>query len=111
MAFAKKEKKEPTCNIISNPADRASFKQVLVTITHYMQIMDDQREGIKDTIAEAKATYGIDPKHIRKLAKTMFKQNFADVHEENEHFEFLYEAIVGGRLVTTDPLDDEEDSE
>ncbi len=108
MAYQKKAKEEKS-NIITDPAKVKQFKQVLVTITHYLQLMDDNREAIKETINEAADEYGVDKKHIRKLAKVMFMQNYADVQEENQHFEFLYEALVGGRIVATDPLDEEVD--
>ncbi|MCK9369615.1 hypothetical protein M0R04_06880 [Candidatus Dojkabacteria bacterium] len=107
MAYQKKKKQENS-NTISSPEELKKFKQILVTITHYMQIVDDQREAIKDTIDEAAGEYGVDKKYIRKLAKVLFKHNYADIQEENSHFEFLYEALVGGRLIASDPLEDSE---
>jgi hypothetical protein len=107
MAYQKKAKKEENSNIITNPEDLKKFKQVLVTITHYLQLMDDNKNAISETIKEASEDFGIDKKYIRKLARVMFKCNYADIQEENQHFEFLYEAMIGGKLIATDPLADE----
>lgn len=104
-------KKEENANIITNPEELKKFKQVLVTITHYLQIIDDQKEAIKETVEDAAGDYGIDKRIIRKLANTMFKHNYADIQEENNHFELLYEALVGGRVATTDPLDSADEEE
>ncbi len=102
-------KKDEKANIITNPEELKKFKQVLVTITHYLQIIDDQKEAIKETVEEAAGDYGIDKRIIRKLANTLFKHNYADIQEENNHFELLYEALVGGRVTVSDPLDSDED--
>ncbi len=105
MAYMKKVKEENS-NTITNPEDLKAFKQVLIALTDDLQIIEDRRECIKETIDEASGEYGVDKRHIRKLAKVMFKHNYQDIQEENEHFEFLYEAVVGGRLVASDPLED-----
>jgi vacuolar-type H+-ATPase subunit D/Vma8 len=108
MAYQKKAKKEENSNIITNPEDLKKFKQTLVTITHYLQLMEDNKDAISETIKESSETFGIDKKYVRKLAKVMFKHNYQDIQEENQHFEFLYEAMIGGKIITTDPLDDAE---
>lgn len=108
MAYQKKQKKEENANVLVNPEELKKFKQTLVTITHYLQIIDDQNEAIKETIKEAATIFSIDKKIIRKLANVMFKHNYADIQEENNHFEMLYEALVGGRITVADPLDDED---
>lgn len=105
------KKKDDNNNVLTNAEELKKFKQVLVTITHYLQIIDDQKEAIKETVEEAAGIYGIDKRIIRKLATTMFKHNYADIQEENKHFEFLYEALVGGRITVDDPLDEDSDNE
>lgn len=104
MAF---QKKQENTNVLTNPEDLKKFKGVLTTITHYLQIIDDQREAIKDTIEEAVTMYNIDKKVIRKLASVMHKSNYADIQEENSHIELLYEAIVAPKIQNVDPLDNE----
>lgn len=105
MAYQKKQKEE-NANVLTNPEELKKFKQMLVTITHYLQIIEDQREAIKETISEAATTFSVDKAIIRKLANVMFKHNYADIQEENNHFELLYEALVGGRITVIDPLED-----
>jgi DNA-binding IclR family transcriptional regulator len=88
--------------------ERKKFKTTLATITHYFQQIDDVKEGIKETITDLSGTSGIDKKTIMKLAKTMYKHNYASLQEENRHFETLYEMLVEGKLsVVQDPLDKE----
>jgi len=111
MAYQKKMKKEENSNILTNPDEIKKFKQFLVTITHYMQLADDQKESIKETVEEASTTFGIDKKIVRKLSNVMFKRNYADLQEENTHFEILYEALVGGRITVIDPLEETESEE
>jgi len=36
------------------------------------------------------------------MARTMFKHNYADLQQESEHFEFLYEAVVEGTGIQED---------
>lgn len=100
MAFKKKEPKQATkgVNILNNPEERKKFKTRLATITQYFKQIDDQKDGVKETIAEAAEEYGLDAKTIRKLATTMYKHNYGSLQEENRHFEALYETIVEGKL-------------
>jgi len=100
------KKKEENANVLSNPEELKKFKQTLVTVTHYLQIIDDQKEAIKETVEEAATLFNVDKRIIRKLANVMFKHNYADIQEENSHFEMLYEALVGGRITVIDPLED-----
>lgn len=105
--MAKREKEE-NANILTNPEELKKFKQVLATITHYLQIIDDQKEAIKETVEEASGIYSIDKKIIRKLANVMYKHNYADIQAENEHFELLYESLVGSRVTLSNDLNDSE---
>lgn len=105
------KKDEPTHNI-ADPNERKNFKVGLATITAYMQIQEDQKEGISETVEYLSKKYGIPAKTIRRLAKTMFKHNYADIQEENHHFEELYETIVdGGSSLPDDPLDKDDINE
>lgn len=117
MAFKKKEKPQANkgVNILNNPEERKKFKTALATVTHYLQQIDDTKEGMKETIEALSADYGLDKKVIRKLANTMYKHNYGSLQEENNHFAILYETIVEGKLRddggVTDPLDKAMDAE
>ena len=108
MAFVKKEKPQATKgkNALNDPTERKKFKSSLATITHYFQMIEDQKEGITETISDLSAEYGLDKKLIRKLATTMFKHNQSSLQEENRHFESLYEILIEGKLRDDkDPID------
>jgi ribosome-binding protein aMBF1 (putative translation factor) len=109
MAYTKKEKapKESKGNILNDPEQRKKFKSALSTVTHYLQQIDDQREGMKETVAELSAEYGVDKKIINKLAKTMFNHDYGTRLEEEQHFQILYETVIEGRARdTSDVLGD-----
>lgn len=113
--FTKKEKqpKESKGNILADPEMRKKFKSALATVTHYFQQVDDLKEGVKETVADLSAEYGLDKKQVRKLAVTMYKHNYGSLQEENRHFEILYETVIEGKLrdaddVGGDPLDKED---
>ena len=96
-------------NVLANPQERQKFKSALASTTHYFEIIDQQKEGIKESVAEISQQYGLDKKLVRKLIVTMYKHNYASIQEENEHFATLYETIIEGRLsLVSDPLDKED---
>ena len=104
--MAKKEA-EKGGNILNNPQERQKFKSALSAVTHYYQIIDQQKEAIKENVVELSQMYGLDKKLIRKLITTMYKHNYASIQEENEHFAALYEIIIEGKLSQVrDPLDE-----
>lgn len=118
MAFEKKEKAEKeNKNVLADPEMRKKFKQMLVVITEHMSIIDTHKESIKETVAETAANYGIEKKHVKKMASTMYKANYGSLLEENRHFETLYEVVIEGKLrdpdssLVPDPLDAEDDAE
>ena len=84
---------EPTINA----SDRAAFKTMLVEMTKLLQVNDDNREALKDIAAAAEEQFSIKKKLVGKLAKTMYKHNYADLQQENEHFSFLYESLIEGK--------------
>lgn len=113
MARFQKKSSEPKQadkggNILNDPEERKKFKSALAAITHELQMIDDRRESIKEQYGELSSMYGLDKKVIRKLATTMYKHNYADVVDEMNHFQQLYETLIAGKLTSAgDPLDDE----
>mgnify|MGYP000867253506 CR=1 FL=1 len=103
-------KSESTKNVMADPVERKNFKIGLNTITAYMQMVSDNKAAMTETINFLADKYGLDKKIVRKMATTLFKRNYSDVQEENQHFEELYETIVeGAAQVVDDPLDDIDD--
>lgn len=86
--------------IPTSSKERDELKAMLVSITNCLRNIDDEREQIKDICAAAEEKFGVKKKLVRKLATTMYKHNYADLQAENEHFEFLYEALVEGKKVS-----------
>lgn len=108
------QKQSKSKNTLNDPDERKKFKAGLATITHHFQLIDDQKEAIKEIIEELSENTGLDKKLVRKLAATIHKHNYSSLQQENEHFSILYETVVEGRLLNApDPLDrkDEEDEE
>lgn len=106
--MSKKKDNKPNPNrVIHDVDERKKFKTTLATITHHFQLIDDQKEAIKEIIEDLAAQSGIDKKTVRKMAATMYKHNYSTLTEENRHFEELYETVVEGKLrdVIEDPLD------
>ena len=83
--------------IPSSPNDRLKLKQMLVEMTHCLQRADDEKESMKEISADASEHFNLPKKIINKLAKTMYKHNYADLQSENEDFELLYETLVEGK--------------
>lgn len=80
-----------------NPSERIEFKAMLVNMTKLLQEVDDAKEHIKDAAAACEDKFGIKKKLVNKLARTMYKHNYADLQQENDHFSFLYESLVEGK--------------
>ena len=83
--------------IPSDPAERDKMKGMLTEITHRLRQIDDNREAMKEIADEVVKNYGLQKKIVTKLARTMYKHNYADLQSENEHFEVLYETLVEGK--------------
>lgn len=86
-----------TGSIPSSPAERQKLKTMLVEMTNCLQRIDGEREQLKEIADAVKEAFGLKPKTVNKLAKTMYKHNYADLQAENEHFESLYETLVEGK--------------
>jgi tryptophanyl-tRNA synthetase len=80
-----------------NASERIELKNLLVEMTKIFQQNDDNKEVMKDLAKAAEEKFGIKKKLITKLAKTMYKHNYADLQQENEHFSYLYESLVEGK--------------
>jgi len=95
----------------SSPADRQKLKLALEQITDSMARMDAEKDHIKYVITMIKENFELDPKHVFKMAKTMYDRSFADLQQENEDFELLYESVVEGMAAASGPAAPEADEE
>jgi hypothetical protein len=92
-------KKSAGHNIIANAQERQKLKAMLAEATHCFERIDDEREQVKTIISDAAEQFGVDKKVLNKIAKMMYKHNYADYKAEQEHFEILYETLVEGLTV------------
>ena len=81
-------------NIPTNKEERTKLKAMIVEMTNVLSRVSSEREHMKEIASVASEEFGLEKRLINKLARTMYKNNYADLQSENEHFEFLYEAIV-----------------
>lgn len=70
------------------------LKAMVGEITHCYSRMDSEREQVKEIVKAASDTFGIKKVMVTKIARTMYKHNYADVQAEHEEFELLYESVV-----------------
>lgn len=83
--------------IPTDPTELKALKSLIVEMTNCLQRMDDEREQMKDIAEAGEEKFSIQKKHLNKLARVMYKHNYQDLQAENEHFEYLYEAVMENR--------------
>jgi len=83
-----------TIDLPINPEDRKKLKAMIVEMTNVLSRIESEKEHMSEISDAVKEELGIQKKVTNKLARTMFKNNYADLQSENEHFEFLYESLV-----------------
>ena len=74
--------------------ERKILKTMVSEMTFCLEEIDNQREQMKDIASEAVDKFDIPKKLVNKMARTMYKQAYADLCAENEHFEELYENVI-----------------
>jgi hypothetical protein len=79
----------------SDPQKLQQLKAMIVEMTYAMQRIDQEREALKDIAKETSEQFGLQKKVVNKLARTMYKHDFATLQQENEEFEQLYESVTG----------------
>jgi len=77
-----------------SPEDRKALKAMIVEMTNSLERIDGEKEQMKDIAEAAEDKFSIKKKYVNRMARTMFKHNYADLQSETEHFEFLYESVI-----------------
>lgn len=80
--------------IPSSPADRKAIKDALQEISNSFTRIEAERDLIKDILQTVQDNQSIPKKYVRKLAKIYHKQNFAEVQQEQDEVETLYETVT-----------------
>lgn len=81
----------------SSDSDRVKLKAALVEMTNCYSKIDAQRDACKEIADEVVRQFEIPKKIVNKLARTMYKRDYATLSAENEDFELLYETLVPAR--------------
>ena len=84
-------------NIIvpSSPEDRKKIKDALIEISTSLTRVEAERDLIKDILAEVEDKFELPKKYTRKLARIYHKQNYAEIRQEQDDVETLYETVTG----------------
>jgi len=86
-------------NVNINSAELKELKAEIVKITGIYREIEDRKDDIKAIVDAIEDKFSIKKKLINKIAKTMYNHNYSNLQAENEHFQFLYEAIAEGKKV------------
>lgn len=87
-------KAEKEVIVPSDPVSREKIKKALQSIGDEWAIIEGHKAVIKETIDAVAEEHELPKKFVRKLAKTMYMQNFKNQEKEFEDFQELYEKVV-----------------
>lgn len=80
--------------MLSSQADKDKVLGAMKEISNSMTRVDAEKDFQKEAAERVADEVGINKKYINALAKFYHKQNFAQVQQEKEELEDLYESIV-----------------
>lgn len=84
---------EETINI----TDPKAYAEMMESGAALLYKIDVIREELKDYIKSIAETFGMKPKDVRKVMKTVFKRDYDVQQEENSKFEALYETYQANK--------------
>jgi len=82
--------------IPSSPIDRQKIKTALTEVVNAMTQIKGHKDYIKETVDKVSKDFNIPKSIVSKLAKTMYKSDYAKIQAEYDDFESLYEVVVEG---------------
>jgi len=94
--------------IPSNPADLKKLRQGVEEIVNSMVRVDSEREYQKESIDELSEKFGIEKKHIRRMAVDHHKDSFDKKVGEFEDYTGLYESVM---VINNEPVEDDDDDQ
>lgn len=71
-----------------------AVKSKVLSIVAALENMDAEKDHIKAVAEEVKATYGIEPKIVKKVARIIHKNNLQKIRDENELLDQLLAKVV-----------------
>ena len=79
--------------MLFSEADKDKIKKAVKEIEESMTRVDAEKDHVKEICSDLKEDTGVEPKHLRKLADTLHKQNLQEQEEEFEMFVESYEKL------------------
>lgn len=80
--------------IPTNPVDIEKISKVLEACAQDMQIIEDRKATIRESIKELSEEHTITVSHLNKMLRTMYKQNYEEVVTTDSEFQLLYETVL-----------------
>lgn len=77
-----------------NSKDLQELKSKIGEMTRCLARVDAENEHKKDICTDTSKQFNLSKKMVNNLAKAMYKQNFHDIQQEHEAFEYLYESLT-----------------
>lgn len=80
------------------PADKNNeasvLKSKIMSIVTSLEVMDEEKENIKEILSDLKASHDIPPKVARAVAKIIHKGTLKDLEDEYNAIEQLHEKVT-----------------
>lgn len=77
-----------------NANDALEVQKIIKELSNSMTRADAERDYQKEAIKETAEKYGLEKKHLRKVAKVYHKNTFANEQADHEDFEELYNTMT-----------------
>lgn len=78
-----------------NPTDKKILKDAIVEMSNCMLRIESEREAMGDIASDLSKKFGIKKPIINKVVKAHHKHQYAEMQMDNDHFEFVYESLMG----------------
>lgn len=95
--------------IPSNPADLKALRDGIKEISNSMARADGERDYQKEAVAELSEKFGVEKKHIKRMAVDYHKDSFDKKISEVEDYQQLYESVMTSTFTTVPDEDEDED--
>ena len=79
-------------------SEKDHLRAIMRDLNDSMTRAESEKEYQKEMIDTVCEKLNLDKKIVRRIAKTYFKANYYQVHEENETFDEFYEIIINSTV-------------
>lgn len=88
------KKKEVEVVMPTSPADQEVIRKVLEDVVLEMRKKESINDVIKDHIDSLSETFDLPKSLLKKMARTLYKDNYESLTKETETFEQAFETII-----------------